>query len=39
MPRDIRNVFRLVKENKAIKDITLRDIRNFLDSEEDKKLL
>ena len=28
--KDIRNLFRLIKENEAIKDRIIRDIRNFL---------
>ena len=32
--RDIRNVFRLENENKAIKDIIVRYIRNHLENEE-----
>ena len=33
---DVRNLFRLKKENKAIKDIILRDIRNILRNEEEE---
>ena len=35
--RDIRQVFRLGKENKAIKDIILTNIRNLLENEEEEK--
>ena len=34
--KDIRNFFRLEKENKAIKDIILRDIRNLCENEEEE---
>ena len=34
--KDIRNLFRLEKENKAIKDIILRDIRNLFENEEEE---
>ena len=34
--KDIRNLFRLEKENKAIKDIILRDIRNLFGNEEEE---
>ena len=34
--KDIRNLFRLEKENKAIKDIILRDISNLFQNEEEK---
>ena len=30
----IRNLFRLKKDNKAIKDTKIRDIRNFFEHEE-----
>ena len=33
--RDIRNVFRLEKENKAIKNIILKNIRNVFENEEE----
>ena len=33
--RDIKNVFRLEKENEVIKDIILRDIRNLFEDEEE----
>ena len=32
--KDIRNVFTLEKENKAVKDIMLRDIRNIFENEK-----
>ena len=35
--RDIRQVFRLGKENKAIKDIILTNIRNLLENEQEEK--
>ena len=35
MLRDIRNVFIIEKENKAIIDIILRDIRNHFENEEE----
>ena len=35
--RDIRQVFRLGRKNKAIKDIILTNIRNFLENEEEEK--
>ena len=35
--KDIRNLFRLEKETKAIKDIILRDIENLFEHEEEKK--
>ena len=34
--RDIKNVFRLEKENKAIKDIILRNIRNLFENKEEE---
>ena len=34
--RDIRKVFKLEKENKAIKNIILRNIRNIFEKEEEK---
>ena len=33
--KDTRNLFRLKKQNEAIKDIIIRDIRNFFEHEED----
>ena len=33
---DIRNVFRLEKENKTINNITLRDIRKLFKQEEEE---
>ena len=33
----IKNVFRLKKENKAIKNIILRNIRNLFENEEEEK--
>ena len=33
--KDIRNLFRLEKETKAIKDRTLRDIKNVFEHEEE----
>ena len=33
--KDIRNLFRLERETKAIKDITLRDIKNLFEHEEE----
>ena len=36
MLRDIRTVFRLEKENKTIKDIILRDIRNLFENKEEE---
>ena len=33
--KDIRNVFRLEKENKGIKDRIIRDIRNLFEYEEE----
>ena len=33
--KDIRNLFRLVKETKAIKDKKLKDIKNFFEHEEE----
>ena len=36
MLKDIRNVFRLEKENKQTKDIMLRDITNFFENEEEE---
>ena len=33
--RDIRNLFRLEKENKAIKDRILRDIKNLFEHEKE----
>ena len=35
MLRDIRNIFIIEKENKAIIDIILRDIRNHFENEEE----
>ena len=35
MLRDIRNIFIIEKENKAIIDIMLRDIRNHFENEEE----
>ena len=35
--RDIRQVFRLGRKNKAIKDIILTNIRNLLENEEEEK--
>ena len=35
MIKDVRNIFRLKKENKAIKDRINRDIRNLLEHEEE----
>ena len=34
--KDIRNIFRLDKETKAIKDKTLKDIKNLFDHEEEE---
>ena len=34
--KDIRNLFRLKKETKAIKDRILRDIKNLFEHEEDE---
>ena len=34
--KDVRTLFRLEKETKAIKDRTLRDIKNPLEREEEK---
>ena len=34
--KDIRNLFRLEKENKAIKDRIIRDIRNLVEHEEEE---
>ena len=34
--RDIRNVFRIKKQNKRIKDIILRDIINLFENEEEE---
>ena len=34
--KDIRNIFRLEKENKAIKNRILRDIRNIFEREEEE---
>ena len=34
--RDIKNVFRLEKENEVIKDIMLRDIRKLFEDEEER---
>ena len=33
---DIRNIFRLEKENKAIEDIIHRNIRNLFENQEEK---
>ena len=33
--RDVRNLFRLKKENEAIKDRIIRDIRNLFEHEEE----
>ena len=33
---DIRNILRLEKENKAIEDIILRNIRNLFENQEEK---
>ena len=33
---DMRNLFRLKKENKAITNIVLRDIRNYFEHEEEE---
>ena len=35
--KDIRNLFRLQKKNKAIKDRILRDIKNLFEHEEKEK--
>ena len=35
--KDIRNLFRLEKETKAIKDRVLRDIKNLFEFEEEEK--
>ena len=35
MIKVVRNLFRLEKENKAIKDKTLRDIKNLFEHEEE----
>ena len=35
MIKDVRNTFRLKKENKAIKDRINRDIRNLFEHEEE----
>ena len=35
MIKDVRNIFRLKKENKAIKDRINRDIRNLSEHEEE----
>ena len=32
--KDIRNLFRLEKENKAVKDVILRDIQNIFDNDK-----
>ena len=37
--KGIRNLFRLRKENKVIKDRISRDIRNLSEHKEEKKLL
>ena len=34
--KDLRNIFRLEKETKAIKDRILRDIKNLFRHEEEK---
>ena len=34
--KDIRNIFRLDKETKAIKDKTLKDIKNLFDHKEEE---
>ena len=35
MIKDVRNIFRLKKENKPIKDRIIRDIRNLFEHEEE----
>ena len=35
MIKDVRNIFRLKKENKAIQDRINRDIRNLFEHEEE----
>ena len=35
--KDIRNLFRLEKEIKVIKDIIIRDIKNLFEHEEEEK--
>ena len=37
--KDIRNLFRLKKETKAIKYRILRDIKNFFEHEKKKKIV
>ena len=39
MIKDIRNVFRVKKENKTIKNRIIVDIRNFLELKVEKKTL
>ena len=34
--KDIRNLFRLQKETKAIKDVILRDIKNLFEHDEEE---
>ena len=34
--KDIRNLFRLEKENKAVKDVILRDIQNIFDNDKEE---
>ena len=37
--KGIRNLFRKEKENRAIKDTKLRDIKNFLNMKKKKKIV